>query len=71
MAGIYAPNIAWVTYGNQHNISTWSRLDRIYIMHDETLLREFLTMQLCRGIGSSDQFPVELECTHQTMGGWF
>ena len=51
--------------------STWSRLDRIYIMHDERFLPEVLIMQVYRGITSSDHFLVILECTHTSRGGWF
>ena len=50
--------------------STWSRLDRIYIMHDERFLPEVLIMQVYRGIASSDHFPVILECTHQGVDGF-
>ena len=39
-------------------------------MHDDTFLLEFLTMQVVRGIGSSDHFLVVLECTHKTVDGF-
>ena len=39
-------------------------------MHDDTFLPEFLTMQVYRGVGSSDHFPVVLECTHQNVDGF-
>ena len=58
------------TFQSAQHRSTWSRLDRIYIMHDDTFLPEFLTMQVYRGIGSSDHFPVVLECTHQAVDGF-
>ena len=50
--------------------STWSILDHIYIMHDDTFLPEFLTMQMYRGIGSSYHFPIVFECTHQNVDGF-
>ena len=58
------------TFQSAQYRSTWSRLDRIYIMHDDTFLPEFLTMQVYRGVGSSDHFPVVLECTHQNVDGF-
>ena len=39
-------------------------------MHDDTLLPEFLTMQMYRGVGSSDHFPIVLECTPQNVDGF-
>ena len=39
-------------------------------MHDDTFLPEFLTMQVHRGIGSSNHFPVVLEWTHQIVDGF-
>ena len=48
--------------------STWSRLARIYIMHDERFLPEVLIMQVYRGIASSDHFPVIY--THQGVDGF-
>ena len=38
------------TFQSAQYRSTWSRLDRIYIMHDDTFLPEFLTMQVYRGV---------------------
>ena len=65
------------TWINGHNVGytfqsaqyrqTWSRLDRIYIMHDETFLPALMTMKVYKGIGSSDHFPVVLESTHQIV----
>ena len=55
------------TFQSTQYRSTWSRLDRIYIMHDETLLPMLMSMQVYRGIGSSDHFTVVLECTNQTL----
>ena len=55
------------TFQSAQHRSTWSRLDRIYIMHDETFLPSLLTMQVYRGIGLSDHFPIVLDCTHQTV----
>ena len=55
------------TFQSTQYRSTWSRLDRIYIMHDETFLLALMTMQVYRGIRSSDHFPTVLECTHQTV----
>ena len=39
-------------------------------MQDDTFLLEFLTMQVYRGVGSSDHFPVVLEYTHQNVDGF-
>ena len=48
----------------------WSRLDHIYIMHDETFLPKFLNMQMYWGTGSSYHFLVVLECIHQIVDGF-
>ena len=58
------------TFQSAQYRSTWSRLDRIYIMHEDVFLPEVLTMQVYRGIASSDHFPVVLECTHQAVDGF-
>ena len=55
------------TFQSTQYRSTWRRLDRIYIMHDKTFLSTLMSMQVYRGIGSLDHFPVVLECIYQTV----
>ena len=63
-------NYCWLYVFNLQNIGKLkSRLDRIYIMHNETFLPKFFTMQVYRGIGSSNHFL--LFGMHTSNSGWF
>ena len=37
---------------------TWSRLDIMYVMHDESFLPEMLNMSIMQEVVTSDHFPI-------------
>ena len=44
---------------------TWSRLDRMYVMHNDSFLSTSLHMKVLQDVGTSYHFPVCLEvCNH-------
>ena len=50
------------TFQSMQYKETWSRLDRMYVMHDiESFLREMLNMSIMREDVTSDHFPICFE----------
>ena len=44
---------------------TWSQLDRMYVMHNDSFLPTSLHMKVLQDVGTSDHFPISLEvCIH-------
>ena len=51
-------------YSAQHR-QTWSRLDRMYVMHNDSFIPTSLHMKVLQEVGTSNDFPICLEiCNH-------
>ena len=51
-------------YSAQHR-QTWSRLDRMYVMHNDSFIPISLHMKVLQEVGTSNDFPICLEiCNH-------
>ena len=60
---LYGNDPGFTFQSTQHR-QTWSLLDRMYVMHDDSFLSKSLRMTLLQDVGTSDHFPTRLEvCT--------
>ena len=49
------------TFQSMQYKETWSRLDRMYVMHDESFLPEMLNMSIMQEVVTSNHFPICFE----------
>ena len=53
------------TFQSAQHRETWSRLDRMYVMHNDSFLPSSLNMKVLHDVATSDHFPICLEvCNH-------
>ena len=52
------------TFQSAQHRQTWSRLDRMYVMHNDSFLPTSLHMKVLQDVATSDHFPVCLEVSH-------
>lgn len=62
------PHDSGFTFQSCQHHGTWSRLDRMYIMHDDLFLPEILQVDVERQHVLSDHFPLVLHMMHQPVG---
>ena len=58
------------TFQSAQYKDTWSRLDRMYVMHTEGFLPEILDISVSYGSIVSDHFPLIFEFTHHSIRGF-
>ncbi len=55
------------TFQSPQYVSTWSRLDRMYVMHSMGFLPEILDISVSYDLVLSDHFPLVFEFVHQSV----
>ena len=55
------------TFRSTQYTSTWSRLDRIYIMHTDSFLPDILDISISHDLVLSDHFPLVFDFAHQLV----
>ena len=55
------------TFQSMQYRHTWSRLDRMYVMHDESFLPELLHVSVLQDVVSSDHFPLCFEINKRAL----
>ena len=55
------------THRSAQYTSTWSRVDRMYIMHTDSFLLEILDISISYDLVLSDHFPLVFEFAHQSI----
>ena len=55
------------TYQSSQYRTTWSRIDRMYIMHDDIFLPEMLDISVAYDMTMSDHFPLVFDFDHQSV----
>ena len=63
---LYPDDLGFTFHSTQH-MHTWSRLHRVYVIHDESFLPELIHMSAMQDVISYDNFPICLELSNHAI----